>query len=202
MKKLVRCRVCGFVTEQHKLGDYCPVCHVPRRVFEPLILGRVAHLRIFFLKLDMHPITVHLSQALVILITLLAISYNLFNDSQPDIFADALIFSVFIFPFSVILSTVTGIIDGMIRFKTLNALLLLIKLSLSFAMIILSIVLSLFAPIDNYGLLSLVIVVLCLIDGALLGIRGKVLLNIIIPNDFDFKKGNNYMAFMPRDDND
>jgi rubredoxin len=35
MKELVRCRPCGFVMDADKLGDVCPACGLPRKVFEP-----------------------------------------------------------------------------------------------------------------------------------------------------------------------
>ena len=32
---LVRCRACGFIMEEEKLGDVCPACGIPRKAFEP-----------------------------------------------------------------------------------------------------------------------------------------------------------------------
>ena len=81
MKELVRCRPCGFVIEADKLGDVCPACGMPRKVFEPY-RERVSRNRLILLNFDLHPIAIHLSQALVIAIPLLAIITNLFKQFQ------------------------------------------------------------------------------------------------------------------------
>ncbi|MBV1756942.1 MAG: rubredoxin [Dethiosulfatibacter sp.] len=36
MEKLLKCSVCGYVTEESKLGDKCPKCGAPREKFELL----------------------------------------------------------------------------------------------------------------------------------------------------------------------
>ncbi len=53
--------------EAGKLGDVCPACGLPRKVFEPY-RERVSINRLRLLNLDMHPIAIHLSQAMVIAI--------------------------------------------------------------------------------------------------------------------------------------
>src|SRR5664280_760620 len=78
MKELVRCRPCGFVIEADKLGDVCPACGMPRKVFEPY-RERVSRNRLKLLNFDLHPIAIHLSQALVIAIPVLVIITNLFK---------------------------------------------------------------------------------------------------------------------------
>ena len=97
MKELVRCRPCGFVMEADKLGDVCPACGLPRKVFEPY-RERVSRNRLRLLNLDLHPIVIHLSQALVIAIPLLVILKSFFSSFQPEVIKNVLIFSVFIFP--------------------------------------------------------------------------------------------------------
>src|SRR5664279_444022 len=109
MKELVRCRPCGFVIETDKLGDVCPACGMPRKVFEPY-RERVSRNRLVLLNFDLHPIAIHLSQALVIAIPVLAILMMAFKQFQPDIIKNVLIFSVFIFPFTIVLAIITGII--------------------------------------------------------------------------------------------
>ena len=55
--------------EAGKLGDVCPACGLPRKVFEPY-RERVSINRLRLLNLDLHPIVIHLSQAMVIAIPL------------------------------------------------------------------------------------------------------------------------------------
>ena len=83
MKELVRCRPCGYVMEADKLGDVCPACGLPKKVFEPY-RERVSRNRLMLLNLDLHPIVIHLSQALVIAIPLLVIITKLFTGFQPE----------------------------------------------------------------------------------------------------------------------
>ena len=52
MKELVRCRPCGYVMEKDKLGDVCPACGLPHKVFEPY-REKVSLNRLFVLNLDL-----------------------------------------------------------------------------------------------------------------------------------------------------
>jgi len=188
MKELVRCRPCGFVMEADKLGDVCPACGLPRKVFEPY-RERVSRNRLILLNFDLHPIIIHLSQALVIAIPILALITNLFTHFQPDILKSVLIFSVFIFPFTLGLAIITGVIDGLTRFKTLATPLLRVKIIFSLIILLLSIVLFFVAPNEDYYLLTVGISFLCLAAGVQLGLWGKKLINVILPGTYPQKKG-------------
>jgi hypothetical protein len=189
MKELVRCRPCGFVMEADKLGDVCPACGLPRKVFEPY-RERVSRNRLILLNFDLHPIVIHLSQALVILIPFLTIITNLFKNFQPEILKSVLIFSVFVFPFTLIMAIITGVIDGLTRFKTLATPLLRVKIIFSLIILSLSVTLFFVAPHENYYLLTIIISFLCLAAGVQLGLWGKKLINVILPGTYPQKKGN------------
>ncbi len=118
MKELVRCRPCGFVMEADKLGDVCPACGLPRKVFEPY-RERVSRNRLMMLNFDLHPIAIHLSQSFVIAIPIITMLVILFPGFQTEILKSVLVFSVFLFPLTLVLAIITGIIDGLTRFKTL-----------------------------------------------------------------------------------
>jgi hypothetical protein len=188
MKELVRCRPCGFVMEADKLGDVCPACGLPRKVFEPY-REKVSRNRLLLLNLDLHPIVIHLSQALVIAIPLLTIFANLFNTFHPEILKSVLVFSVFVFPFTLVMAIITGVIDGLTRFKTLATPLLRVKIIFSFIILTLSIVLFFIAPNENYNVLTIIISMLCLAAGVQLGLWGKKLINVILPGTYPQKKG-------------
>ncbi|TAL73214.1 MAG: hypothetical protein EPN88_04575 [Bacteroidetes bacterium] len=189
MKELVRCRPCGFVIEADRLGDVCPACGLPRKVFEPY-RERVSPNRLMLLNFDLHPIVIHLSQALVIAIPIIATITNLFAGFHQEILKSVLIFSVFIFPFTLVLAIITGIIDGLTRFKTLITPLLRVKIIFSLIILTLSIILSFVAPLENYTVLTIVLSVLCLAAGVQLGLWGKKLINVILPGTYPQKKGN------------
>ncbi len=188
MKELVRCRPCGFVMEADKLGDVCPACGLPRKVFEPY-RERVSLNRLFVLNLDLHPIVIHLSQALVIAIPLLAIIIKLFGNFQPELLKSVLIFSVFVFPFTLVFAIITGVIDGLTRFKMLKTPLLRVKIIFSIIILLLSLALFFVAPHENYGLITIILSILCLAAGVQLGLWGKKLINVILPGSFPQKKG-------------
>jgi uncharacterized paraquat-inducible protein A len=188
MKELVRCRPCGYVMEADKLGDVCPACGLPRKVFEPY-RERVSRNRLILLNFDLHPIVIHLSQALVIAIPLLTIIKNLFSSFQPEILKNVLLFSVFVFPITLILAIITGIIDGLTRFKTLSTPLLRVKIIFSLIILSLSVALFFVAPSEDYHILTIVLSLLCLGSGIQLGLWGKKLINVILPGTYPQKKG-------------
>jgi hypothetical protein len=188
MKELVRCRPCGFVIEADKLGDVCPACGLPRKVFEPY-RERVSRNRLMLLNLDLHPIVIHLSQALVIAIPLLAILTSYFTSLYPEILRNVLLFSVVVFPFTIILAIISGIIDGLTRFKTLKTPLLRVKIIFSIIILILSVALAFVAPQKEYYILTIVLSILSFGAGFQLGLWGKKLINVILPGTYPQKKG-------------
>lgn len=188
MKELVRCRPCGFVIEADKLGDVCPACGMPRKVFEPY-RERVSRNRLVLLNVDLHPIAIHLSQALVIAIPLMAIVTNIFKQFQPEMLKNVLAFSVFVFPFTLILAIITGVIDGLTRFKTLATPILRVKIIFSLIILTLSIALFFVAPVQNLYILTIVLSILALGSGFQLGLWGKKLINVILPGSYPQKKG-------------
>lgn len=188
MKELVRCRPCGFVIEADKLGDVCPACGMPRKVFEPY-RERVSRNRLMLLNFDLHPIAIHLSQALVMAIPVLAILMTVFKQFQPEIVKDVLIFSVFIFPFTLVLAIITGIIDGLTRFKTLATPILRVKIIFSLIILTLSIALFFTTLRGNLYILTIILSILSLGAGFQLGLWGKKLINVILPGSFPQKKG-------------
>jgi hypothetical protein len=188
MKELVRCRPCGFVMEADKLGDVCPACGMPRKAFEPY-RERVSLNRLRLLNLDLHPIAIHLSQSLVIAIPLLAILTNFFPGIYPIVLKNVMIFAVILFPFTLGLAIMTGVIDGLTRFKTLKTPLLRVKIIFSLIILTLSVILYFVAPNEDYYILTIIISFLSLAAGVQLGLWGKKLINVILPGTYPQKKG-------------
>ncbi len=173
--------------EADKLGDVCPACGMPRKVFEPY-REKVSRNRMLLLNLDLHPIAIHLSQALVIAIPVITILTNSFSHFYPEVLKNVLIFSVSVFPFTLILAIVTGVIDGLTRFKTLKTPLLRVKIIFSLIILTLSVTLFIIAPRQDSFILTLIISVLCLFAGVQLGLWGKKLINVILPGTYPQKK--------------
>ncbi|OFX42211.1 MAG: hypothetical protein A2046_03855 [Bacteroidetes bacterium GWA2_30_7] len=189
MKELVRCRPCGFVIEADKLGDVCPACGMPRKVFEPY-RERVSANRKTILAFDLHPIAIHLSQTFVVLIPIMILLKMIFPDFYPEVIFNVLIFAITIFPFTLILAIISGVIDGLTRFKTLLSPLLKIKIIFSTLILILSAVVFFFAKYDNYGFDTLLLSLASLACAVRLGLWGKKLLEVILPGTYPLKRGN------------
>jgi rubredoxin len=188
MKELVRCRPCGFVIEADKLGDVCPACGMPRKVFEPY-RERVSRNRLKLLNFDLHPIAIHFSQALVMAIPVLVIITTLFKQFQPELLKEVLFFSVVIFPFTLILAIITGIIDGLTRFKTLATPILRVKIIFSLIILCLSVGLFFTAHAGKLYVLTIVLSILSFGAGFQLGLWGKKLINVILPGSYPQKRG-------------
>ncbi|MCU0379295.1 MAG: hypothetical protein MUC78_13655 [Bacteroidales bacterium] len=187
MKELVRCKPCGYVMEAGKLKDVCPACGMPAKAFEPY-RERVALNRLFVLSLDMHPIAIHLSQTFVILIPLMMFSTMLFPDFNRDIFTNVLQFSIYVFPLTLIAAIITGVIDGLFRFKTLTPPILRLKIILSSIIIVLSGTMFFVAKDGNYGLFTIILSLGCLFCAVRLGLLGKHLIDVILPGSYPMKK--------------
>jgi hypothetical protein len=189
MKELVRCRPCGYVMEADKLGDVCPACGLPRKVFEPY-RERVSLNRLRLLNLDLHPIAIHLSQSLVIAIPILAILTHFFQSLYPEVLKNVMVFVVVLFPFTLGLAIMTGVIDGLTRFKTLKTPLLRVKIIFSLLILTLSVILYFVSRDEKNYIVSLIVSFLCLGSGVQLGLWGKKLINVILPGTYPQKKGN------------
>ncbi len=188
MKELLRCRPCGFVIEADKLGDVCPACGMPRKVFEPY-RERVSRNRLKFLNFDLHPIAIHFSQTLVMAIPVLVIITTLFRQFQPELLKEVLFFSVVIFPFTLILAIITGIIDGLTRFKTLATPILRVKIIFSLIILCLSVALFFTTPVGKLYPLTIVLSILSFGAGFQLGLWGKKLINVILPGSYPQRRG-------------
>ena len=184
MSELVRCRPCGYVMEADKLGDVCPACGLPRKVFEPY-RERVSNNRLMILNLDLHPIAIHFSQAFVGAIPLLFLFTALFPGlyhHELTIVNNVMIVAL---PFSMILAFSSGMIDGYTRFKTFNTPLLIKKLILSGIITLLSGIASTIVIFNGLTAKNTTAVILltlgCLACAVTLGLLGKRLLNVILP---------------------
>ena len=187
MKELVRCKPCGYVMEASKLKDVCPACGMPAKAFEPY-RERVALNRLFVLSLDLHPIAIHLSQTFVFLIPGLIIFTKLFPDVKSELFAHVIQFSVYAFPLTLISAILTGILDGLFRFKTLTPPLLRLKILFSSIIVVLAASMFFVAKDGNHGIATILLSVGCLICAVRLGLLGKHLIDVILPGSYPVRK--------------
>jgi len=137
MANLIRCKSCGYVTEEGKVHDVCPACGVPAKMFEPYA-DPVSPDRRMLLKLDIHPIMVHFAVAFTASLLILHIASIFIRGGLLDnIYSTVKLLALFL-PLTVILSFLGGLFDGKIRFRKIMTPLLKTKILLSSLFFILS----------------------------------------------------------------
>lgn len=129
MPQLVRCKPCGYVSREDKLGKVCPACGASLKAFEPYE-DKVSPRRRFILNLDLHPILIHAPQtfaAILPLVVLVGILFPAFYASQVIAVAA---FTALILPPAVLGAIFSGLVDGKVKMKKLTTPLLLRKIAL------------------------------------------------------------------------
>lgn len=182
--ELSRCKVCGYIMETGKIEDVCPACGVPSKVFEPYKLT-ISEDRYKWLSLHMHPIILHFPQAFVVTAMGLLLLSFIVTGTLRDQMVVVIQFNLIFLPLTVIMGAATGIKDGKLRFKKLSPPVLQLKIKLSVAFLLLSIVTAIMSVTMPFTFTnSLMMFVLTLIQtgiAALLGRVGSKLIDAWIP---------------------
>ena len=142
MKKMVRCKACGYIMEEGKLGDRCPACGVPRISFEPFT-DTVGENRRRILNLDLHPISVHFPISFTVVILVFALASFIFTSQIEDFLTCTTKVLVLFLPLVVLLSFLIGLLDGKARFRKIgNSHILKTKIALGIILFVLSLFLA------------------------------------------------------------
>jgi len=185
MPNLIRCKACGYITNQDNVKDVCPACGVPAKMFEPYT-HPVSLKRRRILDLHTHPVMVHFPQAFAL--TLCGLSFFAFfiTGTVQETLASTMKVLSALLPFFTILAVATGLMDGKLRFRKVTTPLLKKKIILSLIFFVVAVILAALALSGQlltfpthlvYFLLTLV-ASLC---GALLGLIGGSLLDAKFP---------------------
>jgi uncharacterized membrane protein len=116
MANLIRCKACGYITEEGKIKDICPACGVPAKMFEPYT-DPLSEKRRKILDLHIHPIIVHFPQAFAFTLFGLALLFFVAPPPIQNAFYYTMQVISFFLPFVVALSFLTGLFDGKTRFR-------------------------------------------------------------------------------------
>jgi rubredoxin/O-antigen/teichoic acid export membrane protein len=119
MKKLYRCRVCGYILERKEAPDVCPACGARGKIFEEYE-SPISQKRRKMLDLHVHQIMVNLPVAFVASLALISFLRVVGVVQEQSVFVGMLKAIVFFLPFSAILATAAGIFDGKLRFKRID----------------------------------------------------------------------------------
>lgn len=185
MENLMKCKACGFVTDQRKIKDVCPACGVPAKMFEPY-KHPVSITRRRILDLHTHPVAVHFPQAFAVTLSLLSLAaFVAPADLHPPIAATMKVLAVLL-PFFLIGAITTGLMDGNLRFRRVNTPLLIRKIVLGMIFFILAVAMTLLALhgllfISGTHILFTLLALVVSLCGALLGLIGGTLLDAKFP---------------------
>ncbi len=185
MPNLVRCKACGFVIREDRLGDVCPACGVPRSSFEPY-KEKVSEKRQKILDMHLHPVLVHFPEAFGIFILILsAIGFIATGGFRAVLLCAIPLLAIFL-PIFAVFAILSGVLDGKTRFKKLDTPHLKKKIIFGTVFLGLSIILAIGSSIMIYTPYGLIFVfslsLACVLVGGILGLIGGSLLEAKLPN--------------------
>lgn len=134
----VRCKSCGFVMEEHRLGEVCPACGVKKIMFAP-DTEKISDKRRRLLELHIHPVMVHFPQAFTVTMFVMAALTLLLRGRLGEQTVQAMTVLALVQPFVVIGAFLTGLIDGKTRFRKVTTPMLRIKIVMGTALFMLSV---------------------------------------------------------------
>lgn len=185
MATFMKCKACGFVTDQKKIKNVCPACGVPAKMFEPYT-HPVSLKRRMILDLHTHPVLVHFPQAFALILLLFSFSMFFVPTVLHEMLSSTIQVLSFLLPFFVVGAIATGLLDGNIRFRKTSTPLLKKKIILGFIFFITSIIMAFLALSGPFltpstHVLYTLLTMISSLCGALLGLIGGKLLNAIFP---------------------
>lgn len=174
MRKLIKCKVCGFIMEEKHLKDVCPACGVPKTAFIEYKYP-ISEKRQEKLNLHLHPITVHFPEAIAVFNVGFLILSFIFNGTLNSYLITTAHTLSFFFPISVLIAIATGIYDGKVRFKKLSPPYLRLKIYLGIALFLTSTLQILFFQGNNNNIgIKIFIFIFSLINLGLSTALGKM----------------------------
>jgi rubredoxin len=186
MKKLVRCKACGYIIEEGKLGDKCPACGAPKAAFLPYT-DPISQGRRKTLSMDLHPIAVHFPTSFGVTIFVLSIAVLFFSGSPRLLLTSTIQLLALFIPLVLILAAIVGFLDGKVRFhKIKNSKILKRKILYASAFLLVSIALAItvwIGGLDQTAFIMLTTFLAALAVGfsTLLGLLGKSILDAAFP---------------------
>jgi uncharacterized membrane protein len=171
--------------EAGKVGDKCPACGVPAKLFEPYI-PTISEKRSRILKIHLHPVIVHAPQSFALFIFLFAVLYLLTDGSIKSALLGAVAALSISLPIVVIGAIGSGLLDGKIRLRKVTTPILVKKIIIGSFYLIFSLVMLLvilFSSLENTTVAAVFLAgsVGCIICSTVLGLLGASLLDSQFP---------------------
>jgi len=172
--------------EAGKPVDACPACGVPAKQFEPYV-ERISEKRLKLMKMDIHPIIVHMPQAFSALLVVLSILLLVTgNGSVHTLMHDTAVVLAIVLPFTVLAAFCAGLFDAKLRFRRVTTPILKRKMLAGISFFICASIAAVLVSLTGIGevptlVIFLILQVLGLGCGAVLGLMGSTLLNAAFP---------------------
>ena len=185
MKTWVKCKACGFVMEARKLGEVCPACGVPSKMFEPYV-DRVSEQRKRILERHIHPVIVHAPQAFAFFLLFFAVIAPFMSGPLRSELVITIGILAFCLPFTLVGAFLSGMLDGKTRFCRYTTPILMRKIVIASLFFVLSLLLLVFIqarPLQGAGM-DVAIILLsagCLACSMFLGLLGASLMEAKFP---------------------
>lgn len=184
MSRLVRCKACGYVIKERKLGKVCPACGLRRSVFEPYE-EIISPKRSFLLNLDAHPILVHFPQTFASILPPLILANLFFPAFYAQELAAVISFTALVLPLTTVGALASGLLDAKVKLKRLGTPALIRKITVGCGLLLFSaagglvVAFAGFHPQTHIYVLALSMA--SLVCAVLLGMMGKKLIHVILP---------------------
>jgi len=182
MAAMVRCKACGYIMREDRVGTVCPACGLKAKVFEPHSL-RISDRRKMLLDLDAHPILVHFPQTFASILPPLVVFHVLFPKLYGPELAHLIIFTSLALPLTCLGAIASGLFDGRLKVKKLTTPALKQKIAVGLVMLALAtangLIVLLWGFADTHSYV-LILSIGCLICAVLLGMMGKKLIPVLL----------------------
>ena len=184
MTRYVRCIVCGYIMEESELKELCPACGLPKTVFE-VYPKKISPQRRFLLDQHLHPIAIHFTQVLILLIVALPLLSLIVRDPWRSEFLIIAKWAIYLLPLTVLGGFLTGLFDGNLRFKKLTTPLLINKMIVGLIFQLLSVAILAYYLLDGFAGNTLWMIVglavICTACAIYLGRKGATMFDSVIP---------------------
>jgi rubredoxin len=184
MASLVRCRACGYVMEERKVGRVCPACGLRRSVFQPYE-DKISPTRRFLLNFDAHPILVHFPQTFASILPPLVAVNLLFPRFYGQELTGVICFTALVLPLTSLGALASGLFDARLKLKRLGTPALIRKASIGSSLLLLSGANGLLVAFRGFQsearIYVLAISLACFVCAVLLGMMGKRLIPVMMP---------------------
>jgi uncharacterized membrane protein len=186
MKKVVRCKACGYIMPEGKLKDKCPACGVLSKMFEPYT-DPMSESRRKILSFDLHPVAVHFIVSFAVAILVFSAATFFFRGPAQGFLISTVKVMALLLPVLVLVAFLLGLLDGKTRFRHINrSQILKKKMIYGSIFFIFSVGLSVFLWLVGIGtvmLTSIALVLSAVTVGCtvMLAILGVQILNAALP---------------------